>query len=746
MRKKLLIASLLTIGYFAQAQETVMLHVENIKFFVSKNTLVSNYGGFQTKAGASQDPKTEIDGIVENHGNIMIVGNRTTDVFRTLKSDGTEVPVLVADSEIGFLNKLNDPLNYDDQPNVPSVNPNFTYGQLYITGIPQDRITGIVGQEHAAPNHGVFQQMGMPFNEKPVRTLEDELERTFPFSGERNQNSIAHWDNREVVFKHLTSLGSQSFGSSAESYAYWILGRGPGATSSTGTINFNTVKIMRGQPFSDVDKVPSSGLGSETPGYLPPLTLQDAGCGDISPCISGDPIDFGPDGNGINDYNEAYNTYLQDALAVTSGEVWTGNYGRNIYQFGNPFLTNLDISSISVDEYPTIDSDDDGIPDSADTDDDNDNIPDNTDTDTPNAMDVVDNMALADIWGIRLSPRNVYYKLSTGGGTTYSNIKVVMFDTSGGIDKTVSAGDVDDLMIRPFDTFVIKLRNNSQVNPRDFNFTKLRRFNYFPRSNGTAYNVTANKGAANGTLKQLGVIGLDADGKEIARTYYVVSPRATTSHPPADAKPIQAAAASTNILGTYEEAPGGGYNMDYYGKYWLYINEANENDFQGKNIKMVNFASFAIKSYKFEIREDAVLVPNGTHALSTGIGFYYKASNGTVKPAKQGDIISSTASVYDLFYGDPNGATLSDGTDVIPSRTIVVYNPETTHHIVIFDPNWKKADIEVFDMSGKLIISDKNVSTSTNYIIKLNNSVKSSYIVKIVSDNGEIVNTKILTR
>ena len=39
-------------------------------------------------------------------------------------------------------------------------------------------------------------------------------------------------------------------------------------------------------------------------------------------------------------------------------------------------------------------------------------------------------------------------------------------------------------------------------------------------------------------------------------------------------------------------------------------------------------------------------------------------------------------------------------TTVNSSRTMVVYNPEITNYIVRFDPNWKKADIEVYDMSG----------------------------------------------
>ena len=46
-------------------------------------------------------------------------------------------------------------------------------------------------------------------------------------------------------------------------------------------------------------------------------------------------------------------------------------------------------------------------------------------------------------------------------------------------------------------------------------------------------------------------------------------------------------------------------------KYWFILMKLNENDFKGKNIKLVNYSS-NIKSYRFEIRENAELVSDGT--------------------------------------------------------------------------------------------------------------------------------------
>ncbi len=41
--------------------------------------------------------------------------------------------------------------------------------------------------------------------------------------------------------------------------------------------------------------------------------------------------------------------------------------------------------------------------------------------------------------------------------------------------------------------------------------------------------------------------------------------------------------------------------------------------FLGKNIKLVNYDLTRATSYKFEVRENAELVPNGTHQLSTAL-------------------------------------------------------------------------------------------------------------------------------
>ena len=277
---------------------------------------------------------------------------------------------------------------------------------------------------------------------------------------------------------------------------------------------------------------------------------------------------------------------------------------------------------------------------------------------------------------------------------------------------------------------------------QNINFNNLRRFNYTPRTNDTSYSVIASKSSQVGTIKQLGVIALDENQKEIGRTYYVVSPNAITGH--SSNASLQISASSSNVLGTYEEKKDGGYDNDFISKYWLYINEANEVDFKGKAIPMVVYNS-SVKSLKFEIRENSKIIPNGNSELTTGTSFYYSINSDFVK-VKQDDIINidTTNPInVNLYYGE--ASTLSNNEVVKTSRTFVVYNPEIQKYIIKFDSNWKKANIQIFDFSGRLIYETKNSLTNKDFII--NNFLSSgTYLVKIVSEKNEIINSKILVK
>ena len=688
--------TLTVLGACLSANAQILSYLDsNANVYVGKNALVYNGGGMKIKNNAQ----------VLNYGNVMIVGGNT-DVFKTV--DASNVDKTETNGGGNFINKLNDPANYAsvNSPSSPSI---YTYGQLYISGLIQNNVTAIVDQEYRAVKHGAYQQISLPFFNKTFSTLSGTTEFNKLFTNTRwSQNEILKWNNRYARFdfvdnatKTLTANGAND-----KSTGYYILGSNglDAANPATQLGGTQTAFTIKGIPYAEEN--------------VTDATIADAG----------KDINYGVNGASVNMYNERYNSYLQDGLHIASGgSAWDAadangrGFGKNLYQYGNPFLTNLDLSRI-------------GHTESATTGDGND---------------------LSNIYGIRFETSGVQYTPNKGGGST--SYKYVTFTNTSGIPggltggtPSVPVGDVDYMMVRPMGTFVIKMKDNTKSSPsaeRLLDFKTLRRFQYYPRVSNS-YNVTASrtssKVAGSSTTKQLGVIALDANGNEIGKTYYVVYADAVTGHP--DKETSQVTAFSDNIVGTYEEAVAGGYDYNQTNKYWLYINEANESSFKGKNIKLVNYST-NIKSYKFEIREDAKLVNEGTHALSSGEGFYLRKSvaNSELVSLKQGDTFAVDGTEYDLYYGKPDASgTLGTTDGATPSRTKIVYIQEADKYIVKFDPNWKKADVYIHDMSGKLIFSEKNVSASSDYLIKLDNGVNNTYIINVVSDLGVKVTSKII--
>ncbi|KHD90243.1 hypothetical protein AH06_00150 [candidate division TM6 bacterium Zodletone_IIa] len=232
---------------------------------------------------------------------------------------------------------------------------------INISGIPQTNITGIVDQEYRAVNHGTYQQIGLPFYDKTASTLSAELGKTFT-NARYSKNEILAYSNPTVVSMNVditTKLGVANPGT-----AYYMLG-GLGLDVS------NTTRTLKGRPLTDIGTT---------------VTLQNAGNG----------INFGTGGSATNMYNEKYYTYLQDGFHIGSGgTAWQGNYGRNIYQFSNPFLTNIDLSQIAVNEGAT----------------------------------VGDGINLTKIQGVRLEVSGVQTASSTGGsgGTGSSSYKFITY-------------------------------------------------------------------------------------------------------------------------------------------------------------------------------------------------------------------------------------------------------------------------------------------------------------------------------
>ncbi|MGX9987443.1 T9SS type A sorting domain-containing protein [Soonwooa purpurea] len=658
MRKTLL--TLGTIAAFAQvhAQDNFTYIGDKAYFKVSEGALVYSKDLSMRTVGS---------GVLDVSGDVMIDGG-VSNTFETVNTNGS------AKSNGGnIILRMNNASNN-------------TYGQLYIEGFNQNNITGIVDKEYRERKHGTYQQLSLPFYGKILSTLNTEFGK--PFSDVRwSKNEILKWNNPKPRFD-IFSVNQQTL----TGLEYIALGSGNFDASSNPTVGIqnpnvatnatvpnytNGVYIVRGKPIADTQ--------SKT------ARLYGAGLG----------IDYGTSGQVRNLHGETYNSYLQDNFDASVTNPWLqANFGKNLYQYGNPYLTNLDLSQIGIVESATIG----------------------------------DGNAIPNIQGIRFDPGEV---TSDSDGATYStNARYITY--AGG----VPVADVNNAIIKPMQTFVVKLANSVDNASYNLNFKTLRRFKYTARAANVNYDVTANRGASATTVKQLGVIALDANGKELSRTYYVVYADAKTGMLDLNQVSSQVTAGPIDIIGTYEEKPDGGMDTNLSDKYWLYVNEANETNFAGKPIVMELYSN-DIKSLKFEILEDAEMIDDNQSLLSSGKAFYIRKSDSSeLVSISQGKILDITGDQFNLYYDKPNDATLGND-EAKMSRSKIAYNPNIDEYVLLFDPKWNEADVKVYDISGKLILSKNRVSTKKDLILDIQ-KFNGTYVVTATSEKGELFNGKII--
>ena len=571
------------------------------------------------------------------------------------------------------------------------------YGQLYIKGMPQANITGKVNKEYVDVKHGNTgrQQVALPFYNYSITDLQASLPHinvansALTVTGRFNKRSVFKWNNVTAAFDQLTTtltptvvgkptdyyILSRRLYDGTEVWNPTLVAENPNAnlqgytpSSASDLYSANSMKkIFKGVPVSDLNTADTE------------VTLAGAFSGS-----------FGINGSGINKYNEKYSSYVDDPFVTTK---WSADYGKNLYQHGNPYLTNVDLSLVKKGTTATDDEN-----------------------------------AISNLNGISYYTSGIENSFPVGTIYTSTTAVVRTFDSAG----NVNGGLANDLVIKPMQEFMIKLTDNTS---QTLKFSKTRRFAQTARPEATPYSVTARVSNAPVVTKQLGVVLYDANDTEIGRTFYIVNNEAVSGFSPENAR-MQATTGSTSIYTKEEQVSGG---ADVNANYNLFINEANEVDFSGKEIPLVVNNANAAK-LKFFLIEGGKLVEDKGN-LSNGKSFYY-SNNGTLTKIKSGDTFSLTNTnfIYGLFYDQPAGVL---GTsELLKGQTIVAKKDQG--YVVRFNKNWKQADIEVYSSVGQLLHSAKKVSTYDDYKLPLDNVTNGVYIVKIKSNDGEIVTKKVI--
>ncbi|MGC4128846.1 MAG: T9SS type A sorting domain-containing protein [Bergeyella sp.] len=683
MRKNLLTLGSLAVSLMLSAQTTTVITYLGAESLVTVNdgALVYSGGGW----------KNATNSVINNTGDIMVVGDDTDDVFEVYTA---------TTGSAAFNLKMSD---------------TSVYGQLYITGIPQTRISGVVNKEYKADSNNSTlgtldyeqlgrQQVALPFIGYTIGDLKRDLgswinvtDTGLYYAGRFNVASVFKWHNSRVRFDQIVGADTDVLKtglSSHKPYDYYILPRrtqsADGTTSTTQWDAAATLKTFIGTPASDED---TNTL----------VSLTHAA--HVSQNGSIVPVDMGINGYKKNAYYETYNSYLVDPFrpggAISpltnawDGADWDDDFGRNMYQFGNPFLTNLDLSNI-------IESDGNSL-----------NLPDGE----------VVGVAVIGAAGLNWDRR----------GTNYHTGNINVAEVDGG---AFQAGDLDVLLIKPMGEFHLKMEPLATVtDTRPFSMKNARRFSQEAEP-GNDYAVASRTSAipADKVVKQVAVVLRDSSGNELGRTYYAVSQSVPTGYN--DEQKLQSYVRAYPIY-TKEELPGGGEDTSRLEN--LYINAANEIDFAGKKIPLV-IENEDAASISFEVYEAGKRLQNGA-GLSTGKSFYIKKDN-TITKINDGSSIAFAEGSYGLYYDTPSEETTLASSDVSLYQTVVA--KKQSDWVIRFAKDWKTADVEVYSAAGQLVHSNKKVSTSQDYIIPLNTSVNGMFIVKTTSDKGEVVTKKIV--
>lgn len=674
MIRKLFILKLILFNGIVFSQNILTYVGNSALVTVQSNTLVYNGGGLQTAGSA----------VVNNSGNIMING---------VAADGLTIAPTTS-----FNLKFNGAQSY---------------GQLYIKDIPQGNISGKVNKEFRADvNSGTTakQQVGLPFfnykisdlvsniTNSPSNTAGNYLNVTNGSNnsaGRFSPSSVFKWNNAKARFDQIVSGGDLTTVNVGTALDYYIIPRRNSAgTEVWDAANTGNVTTFSGIPVSDITTVQS-------------LSLTGAAAG----------ISFGFNGSAANYFGEKYRTYLDDPFQSKTGNGgnWDTNYGKNLYQVANPFLTNIDLKYIGQAE--TTNSDGNAI---------------------PNLQGVA--YYTSGLTWTKASGTGYPSENNTGSSNGTAGITIVMTASSG----VFQAGDIGNnrLIIKPMGEFMIKLSTDNGSNTASkIDFTALRRFSNVSRNNTTDTTNPTSR-TADGTdipadkiVKQLAVIMYDSDSLEIGRTYYAISPSAITGNNPGNTL-LQAYNGDDSIIYTKEENINGGEDTNIITK--LYINEANEIDFKSKEVPL--YINYTTSPYYlvFEVYEKGERMPNG---LSNGNHFYLKDSQGQLFKIDDGSSFSLSGNQnLGLYYQKPDATLLAES--VLASQTFIA--KKDSHWVVRFAKNWNKATVEVYSVAGQLMSSKSNISTSTDYLIPVNYQAKGVFVVKATSEKGEVVIKKIV--
>ncbi len=664
MKKNLLTLGMLAYALSANAQ--VLTYVgDGAKMFVSSGALVYSGGDWEVNSATAKT--------VENKGNIIIVGDYKKGTVTNAASDGQEfLNVYTAANDYGQVKILNTAGTTDARMAIerPAASSNY-FDAIFGVSFPyKDNVTYIM---------------------KSFGLDESDFKGTCPVGTDCGPNrykmTLEKWNNNKVY--HDAVVTNSTFIA--------------GDYYSINLREANMQQVMTG-------KIPYKGTPS--PGKYE-TTGKSVIDGQTEASFSN--LGYNDWKEKVNVYNEKYKSYLGDYDTTNK------NYGKNVYRFGNPYTSNLDISAISGDKgwlYILNGGE--------------------------KELATASNSLIKGFYITKVTEDfNLDWNPLTGSSDNGSNAtyyKAVLDESNNW------TGSSEALLIRPFEVFQLNfpILNPTALGSRIVNVKVAfdddnKTFEYVPSGSvtsstgGKVANRSANELVSNPDSFYQAEIFLVKDNSVIANPAYLVGSNYYT----------ESATNSSNTNGIFVYGINNGM-VAYDSK--KDFNEFNSLEYIGKPLGLGfnDLQTGDTYELRFNLYEGSIF--NRVKNLSDGIFYILDKNNNSVSEISADKSFSFVASDnadtrFEIYWKELKSTGSLATNDAVKGATYVY--KDLNQHKVRFEKIAGKAKVEVYDMSGKLVLSEGSVSTDSDLVLDLTNK-SAVYIVKVIYQNGEVRTLKMI--
>lgn len=672
MKRKLFAIGLIATSFLAKAQ--VFYAGDQSKMFVAQKALVYCGGNWMVN---STGEKT-----IENKGNIIIVGDYKKGSISDAAQDGKE-----------FVNTYT---NVTDYGQVKLLNA---------TGTSDARMT----VERPAANSGYFGSwfpISFPYVDNTKYIMKSFSLNESDFKGDsRYQMTILKWNNRSIQLDGVTGDDKYIAGD------YYNLNLTDNAgtdirSAMSGNVSYKGTPS--GVAYNQVaDNRTISGI---TASQFNNLTYNEWKVRQ-------------------NSYREQYQSYM--GAANTNSKV----YNKNIFRFGNPYTSNLDLSSFDgADAWLKI-----------------------TNKGPLTLKQAYDRKYIANFSITKRMP-DYDTNWNIDGGLQSTNYKYY----TAKFDGSKWTGSAEALLIRPTETFNVNFPAldptllgsrilSIQVDFRDTHktFDHTAGAKYTESGQGLNTDIVQSASYNSSEMKLAQKASSIAQNSDFYQLEVIL------------AKNDRVQASPVYIVGAPNHKETGA-NSSYNDKVFVYgikdseialnskkdFNEFNSDTYIAKplGLGLNNLENGNTYQLKFALYEDSIF--NKVDTFKNGV-FYVKDNVTkkvtTVNPNEALTFVadSNTNENRFVFYWKqlPQEQTLSAVNVVANTQSTVVYK-DGKQQKVRFENIANTAKVEVYGMAGTLVSSKDGVSTSSDFALQLSN--EGVYVVKVTYQNGEVRTLKVV--